>query len=61
MSIEVRPFRREDPEQLTALVNAHVGAVVPGGSVWRLRLGGDAASSRAPRSWTGTHSARFGP
>ena len=33
MSIEVRPFRREDREQLTALVNAHVGAVVPGGSV----------------------------
>lgn len=33
MSIEVRPFRREDREQLTALVNAHVAAVVPGVSV----------------------------
>lgn len=33
MSVEVRPFRREDREQLTALVNAHVASVVPGGSV----------------------------
>jgi GNAT superfamily N-acetyltransferase len=33
MSIEVRPFRRADREQLTDLVNAHVAAVVPGGSV----------------------------
>jgi hypothetical protein len=33
MSIEVRPFHRGDREQLTALVNAHVGAVVPGMSV----------------------------
>jgi GNAT superfamily N-acetyltransferase len=32
-SIEVRPFRRSDREQLTALVNAHVQAVVPGVSV----------------------------
>ena len=32
-SIEIRPFRRSDREQLTALVNAHVGAVVPGVSV----------------------------
>jgi GNAT superfamily N-acetyltransferase len=32
-SIEVRPFRRGDREQLTALVNAHVAAVVPGMSV----------------------------
>jgi GNAT superfamily N-acetyltransferase len=31
--IEVRPFRRSDREQLTALVNAHAGAVVPGVSV----------------------------
>src|SRR3954452_24832758 len=31
--IEIRPFRRSDREQLTALVNAHVGAVVPGVSV----------------------------
>jgi hypothetical protein len=29
----VRPFRRPDREQLTALVNAHVQAVVPGVSV----------------------------
>jgi GNAT superfamily N-acetyltransferase len=29
-SIEVRPFRRGDREQLTSLVNAHVAAVVPG-------------------------------
>jgi GNAT superfamily N-acetyltransferase len=32
-SIEVRPFNRGDREQLTALVNAHVAAVVPGVSV----------------------------
>jgi GNAT superfamily N-acetyltransferase len=31
--IEVRPFQREDREQLTALVNAHVQAVVPGVSL----------------------------
>ena len=31
--IQVRPFRRPDREQLTALVNTHVGAVVPGVSV----------------------------
>lgn len=30
MSIEVRPFRRSDRDQLTGLVNAHVAAVVPG-------------------------------
>ena len=30
---EVRPFRRSDREQLTALVNAHAAAVVPGASV----------------------------
>jgi GNAT superfamily N-acetyltransferase len=29
-SIEVRPFRRADRQQLTALVNGHVAAVVPG-------------------------------
>jgi GNAT superfamily N-acetyltransferase len=29
-SIEVRPFRRRDGEQLAALVNAHAAAVVPG-------------------------------
>ena len=33
MSVEVRPFARQDREQVTALVNAHVGAVVPGVSV----------------------------
>jgi len=32
-SIEVRPFRRSDREQVTKLVNAHAGAVVPGVSV----------------------------
>jgi GNAT superfamily N-acetyltransferase len=32
-SVEVRPFRRGDREQVTALVNAHAGAVVPGMSV----------------------------
>jgi GNAT superfamily N-acetyltransferase len=31
--VQVRPFRRADREQLTALVNAHVQAVVPGVSV----------------------------
>src|SRR5512132_1002957 len=32
-SIEVRPFKRPDREQLTALVNAHIEAVLPGVSV----------------------------
>jgi hypothetical protein len=32
-SVEVRPFRRGDREQLTALVNAHAAAVLPGASV----------------------------
>jgi GNAT superfamily N-acetyltransferase len=32
-SIQVRPFRRNDRDQLTQLVNAHAGAVVPGMSV----------------------------
>ena len=32
-SIEVRPFRRSDREQLTALVSRHAAAVVPGASV----------------------------
>jgi GNAT superfamily N-acetyltransferase len=32
-SIEVRPFRRSDRDQLTDLVNAHAKAVVPGMSV----------------------------
>jgi GNAT superfamily N-acetyltransferase len=31
--LEIRPFRRDDREQLTALVNAHVAAVVPGVTV----------------------------
>ena len=28
--VQVRPFRRDDRDQLTALVNAHISAVVPG-------------------------------
>ncbi|MGH3488876.1 MAG: GNAT family N-acetyltransferase [Actinopolymorphaceae bacterium] len=32
-SIEVRPFRRSDREQLTTLVNRHIQAVIPGMSV----------------------------
>ena len=32
-SIQVRPFRRSDRDQLTQLVNAHADAVVPGMSV----------------------------
>ena len=32
-SIEVRPFHRRDREQLTDIVNAHIGAVLPGVSV----------------------------
>ncbi|MFI5673757.1 GNAT family N-acetyltransferase [Streptomyces cellulosae] len=32
-ALTVRPFRRDDRDQLTALVNAHVAAVVPGVSV----------------------------
>jgi len=31
--LQVRPFKRNDREQLTALVNAHVQAVIPGFSV----------------------------
>ena len=31
--VEIRPFRRDDREQLTELVNVHVDAVVPGRSV----------------------------
>jgi GNAT superfamily N-acetyltransferase len=31
--IEIRPFRRSDRDQLTDLVNAHAGAVVPGMSI----------------------------
>ncbi|WP_232660382.1 GNAT family N-acetyltransferase [Pseudonocardia sp. TRM90224] len=31
--IEIRPFRRSDRDQLTALVNAHIDAVLPGVSV----------------------------
>jgi GNAT superfamily N-acetyltransferase len=38
MSVEIRPFRRDDREQLAALVNAHIGAVVPGMSVSVNRL-----------------------
>jgi hypothetical protein len=33
MSAEIRAFRRADGEQVTALVNAHVQAVLPGGSL----------------------------
>jgi hypothetical protein len=29
-SIEVRPFRRSDRDQLTGLVNAHIAPVIPG-------------------------------
>jgi GNAT superfamily N-acetyltransferase len=32
-SIEIRPFRRSDRDQLTDLVNAHIEAVLPGVSV----------------------------
>jgi GNAT superfamily N-acetyltransferase len=32
-SIDVRPFRRSDREQLTALVNAHIAPVIPGVTV----------------------------
>jgi GNAT superfamily N-acetyltransferase len=32
-SIEIRPFRRSDRDQLTDLVNAHIEAVMPGVSV----------------------------
>jgi ribosomal protein S18 acetylase RimI-like enzyme len=32
-SIQVRPFRRSDREQLTVLVNRHIQAVIPGMSV----------------------------
>ena len=31
--VEVRPFARRDREQLTRLVNAHVSAAIPGGSI----------------------------
>ena len=29
-SVQVRPFRRDDRDQLTRLVNAHAEAVMPG-------------------------------
>lgn len=32
-ALTVRPFHRDDRDQLTELVNAHVAAVVPGVSV----------------------------
>lgn len=32
-TVEVRPFRRDDRDQLAELVNAHIGAVLPGVSV----------------------------
>jgi hypothetical protein len=32
-TVQARPFRRADREQLTALVNAHIQAVVPGVAV----------------------------
>jgi ribosomal protein S18 acetylase RimI-like enzyme len=35
---EIRPFGRADRDQLTGLVNAHVAAVVPGGSISVNRL-----------------------
>jgi GNAT superfamily N-acetyltransferase len=38
MSVEVRQFRRGDRDQLAWLVNAHIGAVVPGMSVSVSRL-----------------------
>jgi hypothetical protein len=33
MPVHVRPFHRNDRDQVTALVNAHVGAVLPGASL----------------------------
>ena len=33
MSLQIRHFRRNDRDQLTALVNSHVEAVIPGGSI----------------------------
>ncbi len=33
MPVEIRPFHRSDRDQVTALVNAHIAAVVPGASV----------------------------
>src|SRR5215213_409538 len=32
-AVAIRPFRRDDRVQLAELVNAHVGAVLPGASV----------------------------
>lgn len=32
-TVDVRPFRRGDRDQLTRMINAHIGAVVPGLSV----------------------------
>src|SRR5690242_1660672 len=32
-AIEIRPFRRDDRDQLTGLVNAHIAAVIPGVTV----------------------------
>ncbi|MFT3888493.1 MAG: GNAT family N-acetyltransferase [Arachnia sp.] len=38
MPIQIRPFRRDDRDQLTELVNAHVRAVVPGVTVSTNRI-----------------------
>ena len=55
--VQVRPFRRGDRDQLTMLVNAHAGAVVPGMSVsvntmlgsLERQPGGQQVGARAPR------------
>lgn len=38
MPVQIRPFRRDDRDQLTQLVNAHVQAVVPGITVSTHRI-----------------------
>ncbi|WP_297108754.1 GNAT family N-acetyltransferase [Tessaracoccus sp.] len=38
MSVQIRPFRRTDRDQLTELANAHVSAVVPGVTISTNRL-----------------------
>lgn len=73
-SVQVRPFRRDDRDQLTRLVNAHAEAVVPGmsasvrlrlagrhrpGRVQLRRLPGLPARRRLPR--TDAHRARVDP
>jgi hypothetical protein len=57
-SVQVRPFRRDDRDQLTGLVNAHAAAVVPGMSVSVNSVLG--SLGRQPGSSSGLHRGDLG-